>query len=30
MRGQMVEVTMTDTAAAKEDILFVGGKPLGF
>jgi hypothetical protein len=30
MRGQMVEITMSDRAAAKEDILFVGGKPLGF
>ena len=30
MRGQMVEIQMNDKGATKEDILFVGGKPLGF
>ena len=30
MRGQMVEIQMTDKGASKEDILFVGGKPIGF
>ena len=30
MRGQMVEVQLNDKGASKEDILFVGRKPLGF
>jgi hypothetical protein len=30
MRGQMVEIDLTDKSASKDDILFVGGKPLGF
>lgn len=30
MRGQMVEVQLNETGASKDDILFVGGKPLGF
>jgi hypothetical protein len=30
LRGQMVEVELTDRGAAEDDVLFVGDKPLGF
>jgi hypothetical protein len=29
MRGQMVEIALSDKPAGKEDILFIGGAPLG-
>jgi len=29
MRGQMIELSLTDTTAGQDDVLFVGGKPLG-
>ena len=28
-RGVMIELKLTDPAAAREDVLFAGGKPLG-
>ena len=30
VRGQMVELQMTDSDAATDEVLFVGGEPLGF
>jgi hypothetical protein len=30
LRGQMVEIQLTEKTAGTEDILFVGGRPLGF
>jgi hypothetical protein len=30
LRGQMVEIQLTEKGAGTEDILFVGGRPLGF
>ncbi|MDQ3366707.1 MAG: hypothetical protein M3680_14880 [Myxococcota bacterium] len=30
VRGQMIELALTDPEAAKRDLLFVGGAPLGF
>ncbi len=30
VRGQMVELQLTDATAAHEDVLFAGGRPLGF
>jgi len=30
VRGQLVELRLTDASAAREDVLFVGGRPLGF
>lgn len=29
MRGQMLELSLTDAAAARDNVLFAGGKPLG-
>ena len=29
VRGQMIELRLTDAAAARDNVLFVGGKPLG-
>jgi hypothetical protein len=29
VRGQMIELRLTDAGAAKDNVLFVGGKPLG-
>ena len=30
VRGQMVELRLTDATAAQDEVLFAGGKPLGF
>jgi hypothetical protein len=30
VRGQMVELKMTDSDAATDEVLFIGGEPLGF
>lgn len=30
LRGQLVELRLTDSSAARNDVLFVGGRPLGF
>jgi len=30
VRGQMVELRLSDTSAGEDDVLFVGGQPLGF
>ena len=30
LRGQMIELRLTDAAAAEDEVLFVGGKPLAF
>ena len=30
IRGVLVELKMTDTDAATDEVLFVGGEPLGF
>jgi len=29
LRGQMVELRLTDGASAQNEVLFAGGKPLG-